>query len=209
METEEGHSGAGSHRLPPNMRRYANSPAVGVIPAGTVGLCEGAVACNAGASDETLDDGIAPLVHVVDTVGDAGAANPGDGVCASTAGGCTLRAALEEANARPLPAVFGVAHRTHQGQGRLSRRPGSAPARPSGIGEGRVPWANAQLSAAARSAERSHFEVMRRAAPSTSSPTSSDSSGRRARRRPWVRSATCVDWVGPRRAPRSCSAQPG
>jgi CSLREA domain-containing protein len=35
----------------------------------------------------------------VDSTGDAGDASPGDGVCATAGGECTLRAAIEEANA--------------------------------------------------------------------------------------------------------------
>jgi CSLREA domain-containing protein len=36
---------------------------------------------------------------VVDSTGDAGDANPGDGICATAGGACTLRAAIEETNA--------------------------------------------------------------------------------------------------------------
>jgi CSLREA domain-containing protein len=37
----------------------------------------------------------------VNSTGDSGDINPGDGVCNASAGGCTLRAAMEEANALP------------------------------------------------------------------------------------------------------------
>ena len=40
-------------------------------------------------------------VFDVDSTADAVDANPGDGVCASAAGECTLRAAVMEANASP------------------------------------------------------------------------------------------------------------
>jgi CSLREA domain-containing protein len=39
-------------------------------------------------------------IFTIDSTGDAADANPGDGVCAAVGGGCTLRAAIEEANAR-------------------------------------------------------------------------------------------------------------
>ncbi|MFZ1757468.1 MAG: Ig-like domain-containing protein [Caldilineaceae bacterium] len=39
--------------------------------------------------------------------------NPGDGICAAT-GGCTLRAALEEANARPGPQTIALGYGVHQ-----------------------------------------------------------------------------------------------
>ncbi|MEZ5607569.1 MAG: choice-of-anchor Q domain-containing protein [Burkholderiaceae bacterium] len=38
---------------------------------------------------------------IVNDIGDAGDANPGDGICATAANICTLRAAVEEANALP------------------------------------------------------------------------------------------------------------
>ncbi|MCC5951005.1 MAG: CSLREA domain-containing protein [Acidimicrobiia bacterium] len=41
------------------------------------------------------------VTFVVDSTVDAPAATPGDGVCTSTAGGCTLRAAIQEANLHP------------------------------------------------------------------------------------------------------------
>jgi CSLREA domain-containing protein len=40
-------------------------------------------------------------VLIVDSTGDAADADPGNGSCLSTLGGCTLRAAIEEANAHP------------------------------------------------------------------------------------------------------------
>lgn len=39
----------------------------------------------------------------VDSVGDQSDSNPGDGTCATSGGSCTLRAALEEANATAGP----------------------------------------------------------------------------------------------------------
>jgi CSLREA domain-containing protein len=45
-------------------------------------------------------------VFTVNSTGDASDANPGDGVCeTSTPGECTLRAAIEEANADPGTAL--------------------------------------------------------------------------------------------------------
>jgi CSLREA domain-containing protein len=41
------------------------------------------------------------VTYVVDSLADAPAVSPGDGVCESTVGGCTLRAAVQEANASP------------------------------------------------------------------------------------------------------------
>jgi CSLREA domain-containing protein len=43
----------------------------------------------------------ASTVFVVDSTVDAPDVNPGDSVCASATNGCTLRAAVEEANATP------------------------------------------------------------------------------------------------------------
>jgi CSLREA domain-containing protein len=45
--------------------------------------------------------GSAGAAMLVDSVADAADANPGDGVCATEAGQCTLRAAIQEANALP------------------------------------------------------------------------------------------------------------
>src|SRR5690348_18498020 len=41
----------------------------------------------------------APLAFTVNTTADAHDAHPGDGICADAAGKCTLRAAIEEADA--------------------------------------------------------------------------------------------------------------
>jgi len=42
-----------------------------------------------------------PTTFTVDNNGDAGDATPADGICATTGNVCTLRAAIEEANALP------------------------------------------------------------------------------------------------------------
>ena len=44
---------------------------------------------------------VLPLVFVVDAAVDVVDAVPGDGACATAAGLCTLRAAVQEANASP------------------------------------------------------------------------------------------------------------
>src|SRR5262245_41504058 len=41
------------------------------------------------------------LTFTVDSTGDGSDTSAGDGVCVATSGGCTLRAAMEEANAHP------------------------------------------------------------------------------------------------------------
>src|SRR5207247_9755677 len=46
-------------------------------------------------------DGTMAANFTVDSTADAVDARPGDGVCATLAGQCTLRAAVQEANARP------------------------------------------------------------------------------------------------------------
>ncbi len=48
------------------------------------------------------------LTFTVDTIIDAPDANPGDGICADKAGQCTLRAAIQEANAQPGGSAIGV-----------------------------------------------------------------------------------------------------
>jgi len=51
----------------------------------------------------------ATLAFAVTSATDAPDATPGDGLCASTAGGaCTLRAAVQEANAQPLGSAVHV-----------------------------------------------------------------------------------------------------
>ncbi|MCC5952220.1 MAG: S-layer homology domain-containing protein [Acidimicrobiia bacterium] len=90
----------------PTMVPAATSPAVDAIPAGTPELCDNTTpadqrgvarpqgaGCDIGAVEREQP------VLVVDHPGDSVAANPGDGVCADTAGNCTLRAAVDEANA--------------------------------------------------------------------------------------------------------------
>ena len=56
---------------------------------------------------------------VVDTTGDLGDANPGDGLCSDVSGDCSLRAAIEESNANPaLPnktIAFNIPSQTDSG----------------------------------------------------------------------------------------------
>jgi CSLREA domain-containing protein len=57
-----------------------------------------------GASDATPSDPVTPLAGAtfyVTSTGDAGDASAGNGVCATGGGACTLRAAIQEANALP------------------------------------------------------------------------------------------------------------
>ncbi|MEU6378916.1 choice-of-anchor Q domain-containing protein [Streptomyces sp. NPDC046909] len=49
----------------------------------------------------TAASAAAPLTLVVDRTADEPDTNPGDGMCQAVSGGCTLRAAVEEANANP------------------------------------------------------------------------------------------------------------
>ena len=60
---------------------------------------------------------VPPANHYVgvdaDALQDAGDANPGDGLCASAAGVCTLRAAIEESNAQPGLQVIALPHGVH------------------------------------------------------------------------------------------------
>jgi CSLREA domain-containing protein len=65
----------------------------------------------------------------VTSLGEGNDTNPGDGVCAAN-GGCTLRAAIQEANARPDPQTIALGYGVHQinieeGSGRLVRQSGS------------------------------------------------------------------------------------
>lgn len=89
----------------------STSPLVDAIPAGTAGLCETGTstdqrglprpaggACDIGAV-EGVGPAIDPLELVVDTAIDAVDVAPGDGVCATVGGVCTLRAAIDESNA--------------------------------------------------------------------------------------------------------------
>ena len=70
----------------------------------------------AGSAGERPAPAAAFAAFVVNSRADTSDANPGDGVCADGAGACTLRAAIEEANARAgadtitfAPAVFPAA----------------------------------------------------------------------------------------------------
>jgi CSLREA domain-containing protein len=98
-----------SGRAPTQRSTFADA-----IPAGTVGLCDGTTpadlagqarpgtvaGCTAGALEEVVPT---RFDLVVDDPGDAPDATPGDERCATAAGSCTLRAAIDEANADPVP----------------------------------------------------------------------------------------------------------
>ena len=101
---------------------YADPAIVDAIPPGTSGLCDGTVAtdqrgvarpagagCDAGAVEG--DNGLpgAPLALVVTSAADAGDAVPGDRSCDVGDGSCTLRAAIDEANAWPYPDTITIA----------------------------------------------------------------------------------------------------
>jgi len=88
------------------------SPVVDAIPSGTVGLCDGSSPldqrgaprpvsgpCDIGAVEGTSMTPLVPLDLRVDTAADGRDLVPGDGVCATVAGGCSLRAAIDETNA--------------------------------------------------------------------------------------------------------------
>lgn len=111
------HDGATPTHVPAD-----GSPARDVVPVGTPGACDGTLgndqrgvarpqggACDAGAVEV---DGVEPpdgLELVVDDVADAGDATPGDGTCDTGAGVCTLRAAVDEANAAGRPVTVTIA----------------------------------------------------------------------------------------------------
>lgn len=91
---------------------YANSPALDAIPPGTADLCDASVptdqrgvarpagpACDIGAVEGHSGTALPPLALLVNTSADAVDANVGDGFCATAAGTCTLRAAIQETNA--------------------------------------------------------------------------------------------------------------
>ncbi len=59
---------------------------------------DGVARCDIGATEAA---GLTPQLFIVDAAHDAADADPGDGVCATAAGACTLRAAVMEANANP------------------------------------------------------------------------------------------------------------
>jgi CSLREA domain-containing protein len=92
---------------------FAGSSAVDAIPVGTPGLCDSSTppdqrgiarpvggACDAGAVEGS---GAAAVPHafVVNSGADTQDVNQGDGICADATGHCTLRAAVNEANASP------------------------------------------------------------------------------------------------------------
>ena len=93
-----------------SMLPYPGSPVLDRIPPGTPFLCEagstdqrGTVRPVGGGCDSGAVEGSAGSIRVldpvVDTAGDQPDAAPGDGVCATAGGGCTLRAAAQEINA--------------------------------------------------------------------------------------------------------------
>jgi fibronectin-binding autotransporter adhesin len=98
------------------------SPAVDAVPVGTPVACDGTVgndqrsvirpqggACDAGAIEVEVTGPPPPVDLIVDDAGDAPDALPGDGVCDAGAGTCTLRAAIDEANAADGPVVVTIA----------------------------------------------------------------------------------------------------
>ena len=98
------------------------SPLLDAIPAGTVGLCDGSTptdqrgaarpngpACDIGSVEGTSVVPAVPVHLVVDTAVDGHDAEPGDGICAMASGGCSLRAAIDETNARPASDFIEIA----------------------------------------------------------------------------------------------------
>ena len=98
----------------PTQLPFAGSPVVDAIPVGTAGLCDDPSAvdqrgtarpqgggCDIGALEGSSASPLAPLDLVVDDAADRGDDEPGDGVCGGATGGCTLRAAIDEANLWP------------------------------------------------------------------------------------------------------------
>ena len=95
------------------------------IAPGTGGLCDGSIAvdqrgmarpqgpgCDVGAVEGYAGELVLPLELVVDHAGDALDAVPGDGVCQDTGaepGRCSLRAAVQEANAWPAADTVTIA----------------------------------------------------------------------------------------------------
>jgi hypothetical protein len=100
----------------------SNSPLIDAIPSGTAGLCDSSTpddqrgvarpqgsACDIGAVE---GHGATPLLGLsltVNNASDAVDAHPGDGVCDIGNGTCTLRAAVQEVDARPMPNVITIA----------------------------------------------------------------------------------------------------
>ncbi len=102
----------GDHGGPTDTRQLGvASPGIDLIPADTPGVCDVTTStdqrgmprpvgggCDAGAV-EGGGSAIGPLHLVVDSSGDGGDLHPGDGVCDAAGGACTMRAAVDEANA--------------------------------------------------------------------------------------------------------------
>jgi CSLREA domain-containing protein len=95
----------------PTLLPAGGSPGVDLIPAGTAGLCDASAPvdqrgvarpagadCDAG-SVEGAGAAATSLSMTVTSTLDARDSVPGDGVCASASAACTLRAAVDEANA--------------------------------------------------------------------------------------------------------------
>lgn len=111
----------------PTRRLWADSPAIDAIPVGTAGLCDAStptdqrgsvrpvgVACDAGAVEGVLDVTPAGVrSFVVTSPADARDSEIGDGVCSADAGGCTLRAAIDEANGWPHDVTVTIAGGVH------------------------------------------------------------------------------------------------
>ena len=108
----------GNHGGPTPTVPPVSSQGIDAIPVGTPGLCEGSAlvdqrlvarpigsACDIGAVEVDLT----PRAFTVDDPGDAHDASPGDGRCYTGAGVCTLRAAVEEADAVPSTDVITIA----------------------------------------------------------------------------------------------------
>ena len=92
----------------------AGSAGVDDIPAGTAGLCDATSpidqrgvarpvngACDIGAVEGSTSGPVPPLALVVDTAVDEPDDDPGNAICHIAGGGCSLRAAIDEANAWP------------------------------------------------------------------------------------------------------------
>jgi CSLREA domain-containing protein len=103
---------------------YQTSPALDLIPVATAGLCDATTptdqrgvsrpqgpACDAGATEGNAGPSQppTPLSLTVNTSADTRDADPGDGVCADAGGQCSLRAAIDEANAWPTADTITIA----------------------------------------------------------------------------------------------------
>lgn len=111
------HGGPTATHLP-----FANSSAVDGIPAGTLELCDGSLgtdqrgeprpqgaACDIGSVEGSSAAVAEPLLLTVDTEADLRDDVPGDGLCDTGAGTCSLRAAIDEANEFPTADAVTIA----------------------------------------------------------------------------------------------------